>query len=249
MNPFIRSKAREDLKGNWGIAILAMVVLFILSLIVNQVPVWLSDQPTLFDIIRDPSLALVESNPSVGSSLLSLALSLLVLSALQVGYYSIHIKIGRYETASLADLFSGFRNNYMLIIITTILVVLLSFAFMIPAFIAFGISLFFTVSGSLFFSFIFILVGIAAGIWGIIKTIPLSMVPYELANENSVEDNPVELIKSIYLSMDGNKAELVFMGLSFIPWMILVVITLGLAGFYVFPYMQQSFANFYDEHC
>ena len=45
--------------------------------------------------------------------------------------------------------------------------------------------------------------------------------------------------------MDGHKMDYFVLVLSFIPWMILVSITCGLASLYVSPYMTATFANFY----
>lgn len=47
--------------------------------------------------------------------------------------------------------------------------------------------------------------------------------------------------------MEGHKMEAFMLGLSFIGWILLTVVTCGLAGYYMAPYMQQAFANFYLE--
>lgn len=47
--------------------------------------------------------------------------------------------------------------------------------------------------------------------------------------------------------MDGHKMEAFYLGLSFIGWILLVIVTFGLAGFYVFPYMNVTTAEFYNK--
>ena len=47
--------------------------------------------------------------------------------------------------------------------------------------------------------------------------------------------------------MEGHKMELFMLTLSFIGWILLTIVTCGLAGFYVAPYMGQTFANYYLE--
>ena len=47
--------------------------------------------------------------------------------------------------------------------------------------------------------------------------------------------------------MKGHKGELFVLGLSFIPWILLGCITLGIAFFWVGPYMCLTYANFYEE--
>ena len=64
-------------------------------------------------------------------------------------------------------------------------------------------------------------------------------------------DNPnmtaSEAITASRAMMDGHKADLFVLHLSFIPWLLLCGITFGLAGLYVFPYMQATEAAFYDS--
>ena len=45
----------------------------------------------------------------------------------------------------------------------------------------------------------------------------------------------------------GQKGNLFVMGLTFIGWILLTAITLGIAGLYAMPYMQMSFVNAYHD--
>ena len=45
--------------------------------------------------------------------------------------------------------------------------------------------------------------------------------------------------------MDGHKFELFVLQLSFIGWMLLGILTLGIGLLYVLPYMSITFANFF----
>ncbi len=47
--------------------------------------------------------------------------------------------------------------------------------------------------------------------------------------------------------MRHNKTKYFFLILRFIPWLILGVLTLGLALIYVIPYMNIAMANFYKD--
>ncbi|PGL72037.1 DUF975 family protein [Bacillus sp. AFS055030] len=80
---------------------------------------------------------------------------------------------------------------------------------------------------------------------GIIKALAYSQVGYIL------KDNPdLNALDAITLSrrmMDGYKWKFFLLGLSFIGWGLLVVITFGLALFYVAPYFYTSQAQFYEE--
>ena len=64
-------------------------------------------------------------------------------------------------------------------------------------------------------------------------------------------DNPEmkanEAITRSRVMMDGHKSELFVLYLSFIGWLILCVLTLGILIIYVGPYMEASLAAFYNE--
>ena len=47
--------------------------------------------------------------------------------------------------------------------------------------------------------------------------------------------------------MRGHKWELFVLGLSFFWWILLIVITFGLAAIYVVPYMHTTTANYYEK--
>ena len=64
------------------------------------------------------------------------------------------------------------------------------------------------------------------------------------------EDENISAMDAIRKSkemMIGNKWKLFFLYFRFIGWIILCVITLGLAGLYVGPYMSVSCAKFYED--
>lgn len=79
---------------------------------------------------------------------------------------------------------------------------------------------------------------------GIIKAISYSMAPYILAeNPELTARQALNLSKEITY---GHKMELFVLGLSFIGWLLLGAVTCGLALIYVAPYMEATYANFYN---
>ena len=78
---------------------------------------------------------------------------------------------------------------------------------------------------------------------GIIKAYAYSMTLFILA-----ENKGMSVLEAITLSrkmMDGHKMDLFLLFLSFIGWSILVVITFGIAGIWVYPYIYATMTNFY----
>lgn len=78
---------------------------------------------------------------------------------------------------------------------------------------------------------------------GIIKAISYSQAYYILAEHP--EMTAKEALDESIDMMDGHKMDYFVLWLSFIPWMLLVTVTCGLAILYVSPYMTATFANFY----
>ena len=80
---------------------------------------------------------------------------------------------------------------------------------------------------------------------GIIKAYSYSMAFYIMA------DNPqVGIRNALKMSMDltnGYKGKLFVLGLSFIGWAILATFTCGIGFLWLIPYMQMTYANFYNE--
>ncbi len=79
---------------------------------------------------------------------------------------------------------------------------------------------------------------------GIVKTFSYSMSMYILA-ENKGKP-ALECIKESKEMTEGHKMDLFVLGLSFIGWGFLVAITCGIAGIWVIPYMNATYANAYN---
>ncbi len=80
---------------------------------------------------------------------------------------------------------------------------------------------------------------------GIVKALEYEMIPYILA------DNPGLTSKEAFAAskkmMTGNKWNLFKLAFSFIGWETLCIFTLGIGTFFLHPYMEATFAAFYDS--
>jgi len=79
---------------------------------------------------------------------------------------------------------------------------------------------------------------------GIIKCISYSMSYFVLAEKPDLTAR--QALSESKRIMDGNKMSFFVLMLSFIPWMLLCMVTLGIAGIYVAPYISTTIANFYN---
>lgn len=80
---------------------------------------------------------------------------------------------------------------------------------------------------------------------GIIKAFGYSQAMYILAENPGMGAR--EALKKSQEMMDGHKMELFVLSLSFLGWMLLSVVTFGIALIYVAPYMNATMTNFYNS--
>lgn len=100
--------------------------------------------------------------------------------------------------------------------------------------------------GSLWMGLFVFLWGLLFIIPGLIKAISYSMTQYILADCPNVK--ATDALKLSMRMMKGHKWEYFVLGLSFIGWGLLSLLTLGLLGaLYTGPYMRSSIAQYYLE--
>lgn len=80
---------------------------------------------------------------------------------------------------------------------------------------------------------------------GIVKSYAYAMTPYIMMEKPEMGIN--DAITKSRMMMKGHKWQLFCLDLSFIGWMLLSIVTLGIAFFYVWPYYSTARAQFYKE--
>jgi uncharacterized membrane protein len=80
---------------------------------------------------------------------------------------------------------------------------------------------------------------------GIVKSFSYSMVFYIMRDNPEIE--PLDAIDKSKIMMKGYKGKLFLLMLSFIGWMFLALLTLGIGLLWLNPYMYLSIANFYEN--
>jgi uncharacterized membrane protein len=78
---------------------------------------------------------------------------------------------------------------------------------------------------------------------GIIKAYEYSQIFYVALDNPKL--TPKQILAESRKIMNGNKANLFLLQLSFIGWALLVVLTFGLANIYVIPFYQMTLTEFY----
>ena len=80
---------------------------------------------------------------------------------------------------------------------------------------------------------------------GIIKALSYAMTPYVLADNPDLKNN--KAIERSMAMMEGHKMDLFMMNLAFVGWVFLCIFTLGIGFLWLAPYMNASYAKFYEE--
>lgn len=102
-----------------------------------------------------------------------------------------------------------------------------------------------SIAGMLMMSVIASLYSLLLIVPGMIASLALFLVPY------LIKDNPeLSLTDTMRLSrrmMDGHKMQLFRLQLSFIGWIFLNILTLGIGSLWLMPYIVTTFAAFYQD--
>ncbi len=158
---------------------------------------------------------------SIVDKILSVAITLvevLILNILRVGGTRYFLKLRKNQATSFGEVFSDFKNKTAGNIVAVSFVKFLS-------------------------CLLWTLLGI---IPGIIKAYQYAAVEYVLALRPDIDSSKaLDLSKTL---MKGNKIRLVILDLSFTPWFILNLFTLGLSGYlYVTPYYEATYIEFFSN--
>lgn len=79
---------------------------------------------------------------------------------------------------------------------------------------------------------------------GVIKSISYSQTYYVLKDNPELSFNAA--IERSMAMMEGHKMQYFLLMLSFIGWILLTILTCGIAGLWVSPYMNATFAHYYE---
>ncbi len=226
-NSEIRTLARNQLTGNWGVPVVTALAYIILTVIIDAIPVpgtefeyssfWGSIYESgTFDgfggFFEEFSEELSEELN--GQSTIKIPLLTTLLSgALGIGLCVFHITFARKGEAELPLIFDGFKQFIQSIIagiLMSIIVTLGLIFFIIP---------------------------------GIILSLGLSQTYYIMADKPGTK--AIDAMKQSWEMTKGYKVQLFSMSVSFIPWAFLCIFTCGIGFLWLMPYMYVSFSHFY----
>jgi uncharacterized membrane protein len=219
---FYREQARESLRGNWGKAI----IVCLLGTLLGADVVTLGTVENRRDSIQDN---IEYFRHTVDSSVFRMFLLIFlgVVSIILV-YSIIAFIIGGAIQLGMITFFIGLHQGEQVRV-----------SDLFSQFQSFGKALGLRIV-TVFFVWLWSLLLVIPGLIAVFR---YSMAPYILA-----ENPDIGIMEALDLSkqmMMGNKLRLLFLGLSFFGWMMLGVITGGIALLWVSPYIEAAYAAFY----
>jgi len=190
----LKSHARNQLRGKWGLAIAGIVIIFLIQFIVNIISRFAKD--------------------NIGLIIIFTLVSIVISTVLSIGMCRFSLNYAYEEKEpELKDIFSGFPVTLK------------------------------AVGLSILLGLILIVGTILLIIPGIIFTYMFSQSYYILADDNS--KSIIQCLKESAAMMSGYKFKYFVLALSFLGWVILGMIPLGIGLLWVTPYMNVTMASFY----
>ncbi|MGB0175354.1 MAG: DUF975 family protein [Acholeplasmataceae bacterium] len=249
----VKKRAKQSLKGNFGLALLGLLIFSIVTGIINSlasrvIPGFDENYFNQFQGNLSP-----EQIQSLLSDLgirivlfviLSIAVNILLASIIQLGLIRYFNQFSLSKEPSLEMLFFGFKESYTFKLKSLVLVSIYAFVWFLPytLFVTAG-----TLLSNSALAAVSIVLGFVAFIFGFIKVLDYALVPYLLSDEKESFESVSELIEKSRTLIQGRKGSYVVLGLSFILWFFFGVMTFFIGFLYVIPYITQSYVEFYYE--
>lgn len=226
-----RLKAKEALRGNYGVPVAAFLLVYGGSMMVS----WM----TSF-LFRGSSLLTV-----IIGQLFSFGITL-ILGIFLAGLARIFLEISRYEPYSLKDLLYFFSRNPDRVIVAGFVLGIIQEITTIPVyFVMYGVPSGDSAEEQAQWLLLLGLAMVAQIILEVLVTLPFAMVYLLLGDYEDMSG--MEALKESMRLMRGAKGKYFLLLLSFVPYFLLCAFTLYVAILWVMPYLQVAECFFYRD--
>lgn len=222
----IKAHARGSLNGSYGIAILSFIDTMLLSFLPAYIVDYLFPNRSVFEMI--------------GSEIVSFILTCFV-GILEVGLSLIYLKICSRQKATIADLFYGYRVNrnhsLMVCFVYTVIAEICSLPYVILSS--------HNAANAIYAPQAEYLTLICGMLLTLILRLPISQSFFILVD--FPEYSGVEALKLSMKLMKGNYVRYILFLLSFVPFILLSILSFFIGLLWTIPYVYASTASFYLE--
>ncbi len=225
-----KREAREAMRGHTGLLIASSVLISILQFAAGSAAGYLFPGSDLLQTVL--------------GEIFSFALTL-VLGIFSAGLYLLFLNTARRKEASIQNLFHFLNHQPDRVIVVSFVLALISWLTNLPSTIYSYTHMNQVVSSEKAMEIygMFLLLYLLGLFLNMMFTIPLTLVYYRLADDEGL--TAVQAIRQSVLWMKGHYGEFLLLQFSFLPWMILCVLTFYLAFLWVIPYMEMTNIAFY----
>lgn len=244
----LKDEALEALNGNFGKAVLATLGVMAISIVINLIFSAVSGT-SMIDyytalIKNDFSSFLSASGGSVWTSVLQILIALLYTAPLSIGIskaYRILVETKGAENTLFKNFFKfTFGKQYGHILLVNIVSGILIALMIVPLYVVLLLIGFLVHEGVVII--IMTLIALVYVLWIGLMYSQINFI---------ILDNPeLDIIDTMRRSrhlMDGNKWRLFVLCLSFIGWILLGILTLGIGYLWLIPYMNATVSAFYCD--
>ena len=233
----LKNAAKDSLTGKYGSSILIIflsgLISFAAAFFISQLSVM--TELSIYGISGQSNISVV----SVIFFLISLVTSI-VLGLLELGVNLFFLNIACGQTASISNLFYGFRTQSNKALAVSAAIVLLNNVCLTP-YQEFMIQYLNTLQEK------WLAAMLVSAVIGMIIYVPLSL---SLSQSfylllDFPDRKARDILKLSMRLMKGQKRRLFYIQASFIPLMLLCVLTLGIGFLWLYPYMQMTYTHFF----
>lgn len=218
----LKAAARKGLEGNYGRAIAVYISVQIFNLVPSYVILFFFSGNNLFQIIISEIVRFI---------------LLAFLQVLQIGVCLFYLKLNCGQPASSIDLFYGFHTNRNQTLGISLVFTAISYLCQLPAMIAF-----YNAAVSFYMYTFLQLAGILAA--------ALFLLPFQQSYYALLDFPNLSVREALQRSaklMRGSFLRYILFSLSFLPLILLSLLSCGIGLLWVMPYMEASLAAFYLE--
>ncbi len=236
----LKAKAKDQLLGNYGIAVGSFALLFALIMTINSIIM----TPVTMSMMQDARVTgTIGYLEEFKLQALSMVISLIAM-LFSVGYIRIISNIATGRDARISDLFFVFRHHPDKIIIIGFIMIGLQFVLLLPSTLigySYAPGQNMLSDGKKFL--LYIVLYLAGLIVSFIIDLMLAMTYLIYLDDPDMD--VMSIIRGSITMMKGNKFRYFYMLLSFIGYAFLVILSFGIAMLWVMPYQTMTLVEFY----
>jgi uncharacterized membrane protein len=224
----LKAQARGHLAGRYTLPIMAYIIARLLTNIPSMVVSYTTQPYTVSGYLIDFAVSLILS---------------FIMAIFTVGQRRIFLTYARSDNLlPLSEMWYGFKGRADEIIITLFWIYIRCFAVSVPFIVSLSVYLTQPVHNELL-----LLISFLLAVFMIVMLIRLEL-DYALVFFLMIDypqKRPQELLLSSKQLMEGNRGRLLYLQLSFIGMFLLVLLSFGIALFWVYPYLNMTLTEFY----